>query len=70
MTKTKLSNLSASLKKQIVTETLDRHKRTSGTLSDYVQKSKKPVTAMAEATLRHCNGGATLQAAYWLKNHL
>lgn len=71
MKKTKLSKLSAKLKKQIVAETTtNSSKRRSGTLSTFVRNSKKPVTAMAEATLRHCNGGATLQAAHWLKNHL
>lgn len=42
----------------------------SGTLSSYVKKSKKPVSAFAERTLNHCNGGSTLQAALWLKEHL
>ena len=42
----------------------------AGTLSSYVKKSKTPVSAFAERTLNHCNGGATFQAAHWLKNHL
>lgn len=41
-----------------------------GTLSSHVAKSKTPVSAFAEKTLNHCNGGATYQAALWLKNHL
>ena len=28
------------------------------------------MSAFAQRTLNHCNGGATLQAALWLKNHL
>ncbi|OGJ56171.1 hypothetical protein A2706_02425 [Candidatus Peribacteria bacterium RIFCSPHIGHO2_01_FULL_51_35] len=35
-----------------------------------MQKSKTPVSTFAERALRHCNGGATLQAALWLKQHL
>ncbi len=31
---------------------------------------KTPVAAFAERTLNHTNGGATMQAALWLKNHL
>ncbi len=71
MKKAKLNKLSKSLKQHIITEAaIGRNKRKSGTLSAHVRKAKRPVTAMAEETLRHCNGGATLQAAYWLKDHL
>lgn len=31
---------------------------------------RTPVSAYAEKTLNHINGGATMQAALWLKNHL
>lgn len=40
------------------------------TVSTYVKKRAKPVSAFAERTLNHCNGGATLQAAQWLDAHL
>lgn len=63
--------LSANIKKLIITEDGGgAGKMASGTLSSYVKKSKNPVSAFAERTLNHCNGGATLQAALWLKDHL
>lgn len=70
--KTKFSQLSPSLKKYIVAESSGggAGKTVSGTLSAHVKKSKTPVSAFAERTLNHCNGGATLQAALWLKDHL
>jgi deoxyhypusine synthase len=42
----------------------------AGTLSDYVRGRRDPVVAFAERTLNHCNGGATLEAALWLREHL
>src|SRR5690242_18694146 len=66
MKKTKFSNLSSGLRKYILPE----DKVPSGTLSQFVGKAKKPVSAFAERTLRHTNGGSTLQAALWLKDHL
>jgi len=39
-------------------------------LSKAAKVSRAPVSKYAELTLKHCNGGATLQAAHWLKNHL
>lgn len=66
MTK-KFTKLSPALKKFVVTED---HSSTSGTISSFVKKSKTPVTTFAERTLRHCNGGSTLQAALWLKDHV
>lgn len=68
MKKTKFNQLSPNLKKHIKTGSTD--KASKGSLSAHVRKSKQPVTALAESTLLHCNGGATLDAAYWLKNHL
>jgi deoxyhypusine synthase len=64
----KFDKLSANLQKLIVTEP----RGTAGTrpISADVKASKKPLSAFAERTLRHCNGGSTLQAALWLKNHL
>lgn len=71
MKKSKVSKLSASLKKQIKTvSNMKNEKSCSDTLSEHVKKTKSPVSAFAEQTLRHCNGGATLDAAYWLKDHL
>lgn len=65
--KKKFNNLSPSLKKHIVTEKDSAEK---GPLSGHIKKSKTPLTTFAEHTLRHCNGGATMQAALWLKQHL
>jgi len=64
----KFDQLSAGLKKYIVEEAPG----VTGTqsVSQDVQKSKTPVSTFAERALRHCNGGATLQAALWLKQHL
>ena len=67
--KTKFSQLSPNLRKFIQT-TSGAGTTTSGTLSSYVKKNKTPVSAFAEKTLNHCNGGSTMQAALWLKNHL
>jgi deoxyhypusine synthase len=58
--------LSPALKKFIIPEVSIKD---AGSLSQ-TKKSKTPVTAFAERTLRHCNGGSTLQAALWLKDHL
>ncbi len=62
----KFDKLSPGLKKYIVTD----DKKTSGTITKNVQKSKAPVSTFAERTLKHCNGGSTLQSALWLKEHL
>ncbi len=66
MKRSKLSKLSAGLRELIVTET----KTPKGTLSAGVRRSATPVSAFASRTLNHCNAGATLQAAEWLKTHL
>jgi len=71
MPKSKFSRLSSNLKKLIIADDgAGAGKTASGTLSSYVKKNKAPVSAFAERTLNHCNGGATLQAALWLKDHL
>src|SRR3989339_281977 len=71
MQKAKFSKLSPNLKKLIIASQGGGAGVTSkGTLSSYVTKSKTPVSAFAEKTLNHCNGGATLNAALWLKKHL
>ncbi|MFN4895991.1 MAG: deoxyhypusine synthase family protein [Pseudomonadota bacterium] len=63
-----IKKLSPQLRSMIVQE---RSRVRSGeTVSTYVKKGTKPVTAFAERTLNHCNGGATLQAAQWLNQHL
>lgn len=69
MSKSKFTRLSPGLKKFIVTES-GAGITASGTLSSYVKKSRTPVSAFAERTLNHCNAGATLQVAMWLKDHL
>src|SRR3989338_5107529 len=69
MDKTKLNKLSSGLRDLIVQEP-GAGKAAKGTLSDYVKRSKTPVSALAERTLNHCNAGATLQAAQWLKEHV
>jgi len=69
MSKSKIDKLSAGLRKHIITGS-GAGKTQQGTLSVNVKKSKFPVSAFAENTLNHCNGGATLQAALWLKQHL
>ncbi len=66
MSKAKFNKLSPGLRKLIVPD----NRKFAGNLSGYVRKSQKPVSAYAERTLQHLNGGATLQAALWLKNHL
>lgn len=66
--KKKFDNLSASLRKFIVEESPGA--AGSGGVSAQVKKSAAPISAFADRTLRHCNGGATLQAALWLKQHL
>lgn len=62
----KIDKLSPALRKFIEPDT----RVTSGTLSDFIKASKNPVSAFAERTLNHTNGGATMAAAMWLKNHL
>jgi deoxyhypusine synthase len=70
--KKKFNQLSPNLRKYIIAEggSGAGKSTTTGTVSTYVKKSKTPVSAFAEHTLNHCNGGATYQAAAWLKNHL
>lgn len=42
----------------------------SGKLPKYQAGRKDAVSAFAERTLNHCNGGSTLDAALWLKKHV
>ncbi|PIT87024.1 MAG: deoxyhypusine synthase [Candidatus Magasanikbacteria bacterium CG10_big_fil_rev_8_21_14_0_10_40_10] len=69
MAKTKFKKLSAGLKKHIVHPNAKKS-ADHQTLSDTLKNASTPVATFAEHTLNHCNGGATLQAALWLKNHL
>jgi deoxyhypusine synthase len=67
MDKKKIGKLSKGLR-QLIEE--EPNEKTTGTVSSHVKNSSKPVTAYAERTLNHLNGGSTLQSALWLKNHL
>ncbi len=69
MKKSKISKLSRGLQKFIVFEEPGRSKK-RGNLKKHVLKSKTPVANYARSTLNHCNAGAALQAAEWLKTHL
>lgn len=66
--KKKFEKLSPALKKFIITEEPGVAGKTPITAD--VRKSKTPISAFAERTLLHCNGGSTLQAALWLKDHV
>ncbi|MBI4250801.1 deoxyhypusine synthase family protein [Candidatus Uhrbacteria bacterium] len=68
MDQKKLESLSPALRKLIVEgETAPSSNKT---ITEDVLSSAHHVSEYAMRTLRHCNGGATLQAALWLKNHL
>jgi deoxyhypusine synthase len=66
MKKNVLNKLSSDLRGLIITN----NNKSVGTLSAAVKKSSSPVTAFAQRTLNHTNGGATMEAALWLNNHL
>jgi len=57
MSSAKIKKLSPGLRKLIEPQTVKKTLKT-------------PVAAFAQRTLNHTNGGATMQAALWLKNHL
>ena len=65
--KKKFKSLSSNLQSFIVAETSSAKKQP---LPKLARSAKSPVSKYAELTLKHCNGGATLQAAEWLKSHL
>lgn len=69
MKKSILNKLSPSLRQYIVQDTSGRNGR-RGAISDFVAGKKNPVSAFARETLKHCNAGAALQSALWLKEHL
>lgn len=66
MEKSALDKLSPGLQKLIA----QTDAKITGTLSSSLKNSGTPVSAFAERTLLHCNGGSALQAALWLKKHL
>ena len=66
----KFKKLSPELQKFIIQEQGAGKNTTTGTISENVKVSKSPVSEFAQRTLNHCNGGSTLQAALWLKDHL
>ncbi len=61
-----LDKLSPELRKLILFD----ETKTTGPLSENIRKANSPVSAYARKTLLHTNGGATLNAALWLKKHL
>lgn len=66
MKKSTLNKLSPELKNMIIPETASP----SGSLIKHVRGSKAPVSKFAQRVLNHTNGGATMEAALWLKQHL
>lgn len=66
MKKTALDKLSPGLRKLIVPD----NSKSLGTLSENVRNSNAPLSNFAKRTLNHTNGGATMEAALWLKQHL
>ena len=67
--KSKIDRLSPALRK-LITKESGAGVSAKGTLSDFVRGDASPVSAFAERTLNHCNGGTTLEAALWLKGHV
>jgi len=65
--KKKFKTLSKSLREFIVAE--EKNGKPAPLLRA-MKSAPAPVSRYAELTLKHCNGGATLQAAHWLKEHL
>ena len=72
MNKKTLHKLSPALRGMISHDNnrrMDPSAKTSA-LPAYLAKRKDSVSAFAERTLNHCNGGSTMDAALWLKQHL
>ncbi|MFA6028126.1 MAG: deoxyhypusine synthase family protein [Patescibacteria group bacterium] len=61
-----LKKLSPALRKMIEQDNQKQNKR----ISDQVKNNKKIISTFARRTMNHCNGGSTLQAALWLREHL
>ncbi|MBI3231953.1 MAG: deoxyhypusine synthase family protein [Candidatus Doudnabacteria bacterium] len=66
MQKSKFKKLSKGLRALIEKD----DSKSTGELSSYIKNSSTPVSAYAQKVLNHTNGGSTLQAALWLKQHL
>lgn len=66
MQKTILDKLSPDLRKLIILD----NKKSTGRLSQNIKEAFRPVSQYAKLTLNHTNGGAAMEAALWLKNHL
>lgn len=66
----KFDQLSSELRKHIVEHATNKPSFVAETLSACVTTTPHPVSEFAKHTLNHCNGGAALQAALWLKDHL
>ena len=61
-----LNKLSPELRKLIIPD----NKKSIGKISQNIKNASKPISQYAKFTLNHANGGATMEAALWLKNHL
>ena len=70
MEKETVKKLSPALQRFIIPQSNASQPTPHETLSESVARAKQPLTAFAERTLNHCNGGATMQAALWLREHL
>lgn len=66
MKKSTLGKLSPALKKMIIPDDT----KSVGALSANIKTSSAPVSKFAQRTLNHTNGGSTMEAALWLKQHL
>lgn len=67
MSNPKYKKLSPGLRKHIFEfEKMDR----TGGISEFVKKSRNPLSSFASEAIKHCNGGSTIHAAMWLKDHL
>jgi deoxyhypusine synthase len=66
MKKSVLNKLSPGLRSLIIPESANA----AGSLSANIKNSAAPVSRFAQSTLNNTNGGATLEAALWLKRHL
>ena len=72
MNKKTIQSLSPGLRK-LITHDNNRARGSlarKGTLTEYLRPRRDPVSAFAERTLNHCNGGSTMEAALWLREHL
>ena len=72
MNRKTINSLSPGLRK-LITHDNNRAVGTAartGPLTDYVRRRTDRVSAYAERTLNHCNGGSTMEAALWLREHL